>query len=159
MNPFIKFNVIDEMNTVIQKYVDEKKLFCGGCCYSAYVLAKNLTKLGIKYKTVIVQYDEILNANTFNDAINGRGVAHVAIKVCDILKGNVFIGDFSDLTRYFNHMKYAYNIKSYDNISPEEILKGYKNGRKAYRWNYIYDVKNNAPLMKEINQICKKYLK
>ena len=53
MNTIKKIALVNELCKKINEYVYNYDLFCGGCCYAAYVLAKNLRQLGIEYKTVL----------------------------------------------------------------------------------------------------------
>lgn len=147
-------NFIDDLTKVIDFYVKERSLFAGGCCYSAYLLAKAFRMFGIKYKTVIFQYDDILNETDFNNAINGEGVSHVAIEVRYGLK-NYIIGDCTNIYRYFKCTGEKFKIRKYADITPEEILDGYMNNS----WNWTYDVHNNSILSKDINRVVAKYLK
>ena len=144
--------IINELNEKINSYVKNNHLFCGGCCYSAYVLARNLKMLGIKYKVVLFQYLDILHAKNFYDAINGTGVSHVAIEVRYDHK-KFMIGDCSGIYDFFSNTGYKYKIKKYRDIEPEEILKGYRNNS----WNWRYNTHNNGPLTRDINRIAKKY--
>ena len=153
MNTFKKYVLILELCEKINEYVYNHNLFEGGCCYAAYVLAKNLKQLGIEYKTIIYQYDDILNETNFNNAINGNGVSHVAIEVRVGIKRYI-IGDCSDIFRFFDYTGYRFKIKKYTDISPEEIIEGYKNNV----WNHRYNRHLNGPLMRDINKICNKYI-
>ena len=144
---------IDDLTKVINYHVQEHSLFSGGCCYSAYLLAKTLRMFGIKYKTVIFQYDDILNETDFNNAINGEGVSHVAIEVRRGLKKYI-IGDCSGIYRYFEWSGEKFKVMKYTDITPEEILDGYRNNE----WNYTYDVHNNSILSRDINRVVAKYL-
>ena len=144
---------VDDLTKVINHYVQEHSLFAGGCCYSAYLLARALKMFGIKYKTVIFQYDDILNETDFNNAINGNGVSHVAIEVRCGLK-NYIIGDCTGIYRYFTWSGEKFKIKKYTGITPEEILDGYRHNE----WNWTYDVHNNSILSRDINKVVVKYL-
>lgn len=147
--------LIEELNTEINKYVYNRNLFAGGCCYAAYVLAKNLKKLGIKYRTVLFQYEDILNETVFTNAINGSGVSHVAIEVT-YKHRKVYIGDCRGIYRYFDVTGEAFKIRKYSGIEPEEILAGYHSNE----WNWCYDkVRYNGALMRSINNIANKYVK
>lgn len=154
MNTIKKFKLVNELCKRIDEYVHYNYLFAGGCCYAAYVLAKNLKQLGIKYNTVIYQYDDILNETNFNNAINGNGVSHVAIEVRVGFREYI-IGDCSDILNFFTRCGYDFKIQKYAGINPEEILKGYRNNV----WSYKYNRHCNGPLMRDINKICNKYLK
>ena len=145
--------IIEEMNSIINNYAHNNDLFCGGCCYSAYVLAKNLELLGIKYRVVLFQYQDILNERIFTNAINGSGVSHVAIEVT-YKHRKVMIGDCSGIYRYFNCTGEKYKIRKYSGITPSEILEGYQNNE----WNCCYNKANNGPLMRDINKVAYKYV-
>lgn len=144
---------IDDLTKVINHYVQEHYLFAGGCCYSAYILARALRMFGIKYKTVLFQYDDILNETDFNNAINGEGVSHVAIEVRYGMKRYI-IGDCSGIYRYFKCTGEKFKIMKYADIAPEEILDGYRHNE----WNCMYDVHNNSILSRDINKVIAKYL-
>ena len=153
MNTIKKIALVNELCKKINEYVYIHYLFAGGCCYAAYALAKNLKQLGIEYKTVLYQYDDILNETNFNNAINGYGVSHVAIEVRVGFKRYI-IGDCSGIMKFFNYSGYKFKIKKYNSISPEEIIEGYRNNM----WNDAYNKHCNGPLMRDINKICNKYV-
>ena len=153
MNNIKKLTLVTELCGKIDEYVYNHDLFSGGCCYAAYVLAKNLKQLGIKYKTVLYQYDDILNETNFNNAINGHGVSHVAIEVRVGFRKYI-IGDCSGILRFFDWSGYRFKIKKYTGISPEEIMEGYRNNV----WNHTYNTYYNGPLMRDINKICNHYV-
>ena len=151
-----KRSIIAEMDDVINRYVYEHELFYGGCCYAAYVLARYLTKLGISYDTTIFQYNEIINCRKFNTAINGNGVCHVAIRV--YLDDNwVTIGSLESTYRYFRLSGNPYKEKHYRGIDPATILKGYRDGLRHARWNWMYNTDNNSKLSRDIKRIYLKY--
>ena len=152
MNTKNRTNFINSLNDVINEYVYNCNLFNGGCCYSAYVLTKVLEKAGIKYKVKMFQYQDVLNTNRFSAAINGNGVAHVAIAVR--MNGSwKIIGSCDGIYRYFNRSGKSFKVWSYDNITPEQILEGYKNNT----WNYLYNTANNRHLKKDINKVAAIY--
>ena len=144
--------LIEMINDKINQYVHNKRLFSGGCCYSAYVIARNLRLVGIKYRTVVWQSDEILKVRSFNKAVNGDGCAHVGIKVKYKGKWSI-IGDCSGIDRYFKVTGEKVNIRTYSRVEPETILEGYRNNE----WNCLYDTHNNGPLSRDINKIVLKY--
>lgn len=144
--------LIEMINDKINQYVHNCRLFSGGCCYSAYVIARSLKMAGIKYRTVVWQSDEILKVRSFNKAVNGDGCAHVGIEVKYQGKWQV-IGDCSGINRYFMITGEKVNIRTYSRVEPETILEGYKNNE----WNCTYDTHNNGPLSRDINKIVLKY--
>ena len=152
MNTETRYQFIGELTAKINEYVEEDDLFAGGCCYAAYLLAKALQTAGIKYLTTIFQYNEILNATNFNDAINGRGVSHVAIEV---RMGNkpTPIGSCAGIYQFFRDTEFDYNVRKYQNVTPGELLSGYINGN----WNKLYNTNMNKHLAREIAEITMKY--
>lgn len=144
--------LIKMIDDKINQYVHNKSLFSGGCCYSAYVIARSLKMAGIKYRTVVWQSEDILKVRSFNKAVNGCGCAHVGIEVKYQGKWQV-IGDFSGISTYFMVTGEKVNIRTYSRVEPETILEGYNNNV----WNFIYDTRNNGPLSRDINKIVLKY--
>lgn len=144
--------LIEMINDKINQYVYRNRLFSGGCCYSAYIIARSLKMAGIKYRTVVWQSDEILKVRSFNKAVNGDGCAHVGIKVKYKGKWQI-IGDYSRINTYFMITGEKFNIRTYSRVEPETILEGYRNNE----WNCTYDTHNNGPLSRDINKIVLKY--
>lgn len=144
-------NAILEINKAINEYVHTKRLFCGGCCYSAYLIANALKRLGVKYKVVLFLPDWNANEGEFTNAVNGD-CDHVAIKV-RVGRKNLIIGDYSGITRFYELIGYAPNLCEYDNISPRMLKDAYY----GKSWNCSYDTTNNRPLSAVINGIVDKY--
>lgn len=144
--------LIEMINDKINQYVHNFNLFSGGCCYSAYVIARTLRLAGIKYRTVVWQSEDILKVRSFNKAVNGWGCAHVGIEVKYQGKWQV-IGDYSGISRYFMVTGEKVNVRTYRKVEPETILEGYKNNE----WNRRYNTHNNGPLSRDINKIVLKY--
>lgn len=144
--------LIEMINDKINQYVHKCRLFSGGCCYSAYVIARSLKMAGIKYRTVVWQSEDILKVRSFNKAVNGCGCAHVGIEVKYQGKWSI-IGDCSGINTYFMVTGEKVNIRTYHRVEPEIILDGYKNNE----WNCTYDTHNNGPLSRDINKIVLKY--
>ena len=152
MNTRNRHQFIAELTTKINEYVYHDDLFAGGCCYAAYVLATALKAAGIKYKTVMFQYKDILRVNNFNDAINGRGISHVGIEV-RIGNRPYIIGDCSGIYQYFDCSGENFKIRKYRGVKPKELLDGYKNNT----WNNCYCTNMNKFLALEIAHITKTY--
>lgn len=150
MNANIK-NAIFEIDKAVNEYVHTKNLFRGGCCYSAYLIANALKRLGVEYKVVLFQPGENANEHEFAPAIDGD-CDHVAIEVRIGLK-KLIIGDYSEIMKYYETTGSVHEIRKYDNISPRTLRDAY------YRnlWNCAYDTKNNRPLSAIINGIVDKY--
>lgn len=139
---------IKELNNKINEYVEKKNLFCGGCCYAAYLLADVLEKVGIKYRVVLFESGNTLTKD-FNKSINngGFGVNHVAIQVRFGLFSFI-IGDTSDYKGYRGR-----EIHRYDNVTPHMLLEAYQGNT----WNDFYETSNNSRLRKDISRIYAKY--
>jgi hypothetical protein len=152
MNNIDRFTFISELNSKVNHYVNEHHLFSGGCCYTAYCLAAALKHAGIKYRTVVWQYQDILKENNFNKVINGKGVSHVGIEVT-VRGEKVIIGDCSGIKEYFATTYQDYRVRKYDNVDPEELLEGYRNNK----WNYLYNTSWNKYLARDIRKITTKY--
>ena len=147
-----KIEIITEMCNLINKYVDNHKLFYGGCCFAAFLIARYLDLLGIRYTTAIFQNGDILNVINFNKAINGEGVAHVAIEV-EVDGEKLFIGDCGGIYRYFESTCEKYKIRRYHRVKPMMLLKGYRNNT----WNYMYNTAYNSHLSREMKKLYLKY--
>ena len=152
MNTRNRHRFIAELTAKINEYVSNDDLFAGGCCYAAYVLAAALRAAGIRYKTVMFQYRDILRVNNFNDAINGRGISHVGIEV-RIGNRPYIIGDCSGIYQYFDCTGENFKIRKYRGVRPKELLDGYKNNT----WNNCYRTNMNKFLAIEIAHITKTY--
>ena len=153
MKTQVRNSFIKSLADVIDKYVYTCDLFNGGCCYSAYVLAKVLKEAGIKYKVKMFQYKDVLRTNEFNTAINGNGVAHVAIAVRQNREWKVF-GSCDGIYNHFAFTGERFKVCTYNGITPEQLLEGYENND----WNCMYDTENNKSLVKEINKVASKYI-
>ena len=148
-----KDTVISELNEMINRWTDGHYLFHGGCCFAAYGLAWYLSKLGIKYKTVIFQYLDIVNTRKFSTAINGGGVCHVAIEVTYKHK-KFLIGRCDEIYDFFKRYGYEYKVRRYKNITPEKLLDGYMSND----WNWTWNTDNNQKVLNDIRKIAEKYL-
>lgn len=139
---------IKELNDKINEYVKKRYLFCGGCCYAAYLLADVLEKTGIKYKVVLFESENTLTED-FNQSINnsGCGVNHVAIQVRTGLFPSI-IGDTSDY-KWFHGRK----IHRYDDVTPHMLFQAYIGNT----WNDFYNTSNNSILRRDIGRIYAKY--
>ena len=142
-----------ELNNKVNEFVRDKNLFCGGCCFSAYVLSNVLTKIGIKYEVLIFQSSRIREKLTFNDAVNDDGCDHVAIEVRLGAK-RVIIGRFDDLNNYYRMFHIKPKIRRYKDITPCMLRNAYYSNT----WNHLYNTNNNRPLSISLNKIARKYI-
>lgn len=152
MNTANERALIMELNQKINEFCQKYSLFAGGCCYSAYLLSKCLTNLGVRHNIVIFQDHDIINETNFSKAINGNGVAHVAIQVTYKLR-KMYIGDCTGLINYLKLTETPYKIRKYPSVDPKELLEAYQNNS----WNYCYDPCHNLTVAKAIKKIYLKY--
>ena len=140
-----------ELNDKINEYVHEKALFCGGCCYSAYVLADIFERMGIKYDVLLFQAYNTVNERDFYNAVGGD-CDHVAI---DVRMGHkhFIIGDYRKITEYYELFKVNHAIRRYKGISPSMLLQAYC----FNEWNSTYDTSNDSELSRSLNNIAAKY--
>ena len=145
--------LIWELANKVNEFVYKKYLFCGGCCFSAFVLAEILDKFGIKYRTVLFQSYDLIHEHDFNNAINSNDCDHVAIEVT--LDGKqVIIGDYSDITKYYDTFHVEHVTRRYRDITPKMLKKAYY----WNSWNPRYKTKNNRSFRNAMNKIADKYL-
>jgi len=145
--------LIWELANKVDEFVSKKDLFCGGCCFSAFVLAEILNKFGIKYRTVLFQSYDLIHEHDFEIAVNSDDCDHVAIEVT--LDGKqVIIGNYSSITDYYNIFDVKHVARRYRGITPEMLKKAYY----WNSWNPLYKTENNLPFRNEMNKIADKYL-
>lgn len=142
-----------ELDNKVNEFVRERRLFCGGCCFSAYVLSNIFTKMGIKYEVLIFQSSRIKEKPTFNDAVNDDRCDHVAIEVRLGAK-RVIIGKFDDLNNYYRMLHIKPKIRRYKDITPGMLRNAYYSNI----WNRVYNTANNRPLSISLNKIARKYI-
>lgn len=145
--------IIWSLANKINEYVHTKALFFGGCCYCAYILADIFTKLGIKYRTVLFQEYENADEHDFDNAINSGMCSHVAIEV-NVGPKRVIIGDYSDITRYYELFGGRHTIRKYKDITPKMLFEAYY----WNDWNDTYDTDNNQHLKQDLYDIVKQFV-
>lgn len=147
-----KNRLISDLEKVIDKYADSKRLFCGGCCFAAAVLADILSKKGIRYEVVIFQMDDAYDMKSIRTVCNSEGCAHIAILVT--YKGRKhIIGDCERIYMSLSVLAERWRKRTYRNISPDEIMDAYMNNT----WNPRYDKRNNPRLTRSLRNISEKY--
>ena len=140
-----------ELNDKINEYVHEKALFCGGCCYSAYLLAGIFERMGIKYEVLLFQAYSTVDERNFSTAVEGE-CDHVAIDV-RMGRKHFIIGDYSKIMSYYDKFKVKHAIRRYKGISPSMLFQAYS----WNEWNCIYKTSNNSALSRSLNEIAAKY--
>lgn len=144
--------LFDRIDSVINDYADNKKLFCGGCCYAAYVIARQLSSNNIPYKVAVYQTGYATRCRTLKGVCKNEGCAHIAIVVNDNGVDRI-IGRTDKIVKALNDILRSYGenwkIKFYENISWRELEEAYYNNE----WNWAYDTSNNAKLFADIKSI------
>lgn len=141
-----------EIVNKVNEFVHEKDLFCGGCCFAASVLAEILTRLGIKYRTVLFQGHELARVKDFDVAVNNDDCDHVAIEVT-VGGEKVIIGDYSAIDNYYDTFDVRHSVRRYRGITPQMLRAAYYGNS----WNPRYETSNNAPFREEMYKIADKY--
>ena len=130
----------------------------GGCCFLAFLIARHLDKLGLKYNLVI--YDYYIKDQT--------QIKH-EVTSCHRNKGfkNSVTGDYA-CDHYclqlrgagiLNGCDYRYSSNYYRYSIPDI---SYKNIRWIYRnssWNDYYEVRHNKTIKNIVNKFFKEYEK
>lgn len=149
-------NLIKELDDKITYYAENENLFCGGCCFSAYLLAKGLEKLGIKYSVIMYQNGDNWNTNKFDKVCAGNGCGHVAI--CTVYKHKKMILGFNEyidnLLEMGLNMTGVWMKREYRTIKSVNLYRTYYTNM----WNWRWDIRKNTKLKKEINAIFEKYM-
>lgn len=142
-----------ELNKLCESLDKTYNINNGGCCFVAYIIAKNLDKFKIKYFFSISDYDEKIKEevnkeittmtknNTNTSSVTGDYTCkHYFIKVNG---------------RYINPLKDTCKKYFFANISPKKIKWIYDNGN----WNDCYKKRNNCIIRKAINNFFKENYK
>lgn len=152
------YKLINFINDLCIKLSGRYHINCGGCCYLAYLLAKNLEQLNIRYDFVIEEYGikssyrsheftklELRKAIKSNKRrINGVGFiscCHYTVKIDGILCNTIPNSNWQSI--------------SVACIKPEHILSIYDKGH----WNDTYNTDNNPIIERIVNYAFKKYEK
>lgn len=133
-------------------YLDDTyDINAGGCCFAAYVIAKNLESLGESYKLVIYDEDYLDNIDSveIQENIVNRDIqrcpngnhtcCHYAIKIKNL--GIVNASDFK------------YEKRVYVDVTSYDILWIYEKGE----WNCCYDPRLNDIVEQNINLVFNAY--
>lgn len=133
-------------------YLDDAyNVNAGGCCFAAYVIAKNLEALGVPYRLVIYDEDYLDNADSveIKENIVNRDVqrcpngnhtcCHYAIRIKNL--GIINVSEF----------KYERRVTV--DVSSSDILWIYEEGE----WNCCYNSELNDIIERSINLVFDAY--
>lgn len=120
----------------------------GGCCYIAYVIARNCEKYKIPYKVVFCDEEDIFPEDIVSKIKkrSKKGIftdqeyscCHINIKIKNI---NI------------NPMDWDFEYETND-INSKDLLWIYRKGD----WNKCYETSNNSLISKFLNKVCEKTL-
>lgn len=148
--------IVKDLNDLCNTLIEEYDINSGGCCFVAYVIAKQLDKLHIKYSLQVSDYypkDEV--------AIN-REVRNKKRNACDTFS----VTGFNTCSHYYLKVEGGGNVNQDECPSEETVytITGinhsnigwiYKNGS----WNSQYSKRNNKLIKKIISSHFKQYEK
>lgn len=119
------------LNELLDSLNSKYRINEGGCCYVAYIIARNLKKLNIDFNIMFTDSEPLDIRNIHNN----ESVYHVYLHI-------PYIGDV-------NPMYSEYNKKF--NLSIKELLVYYNNSI----WNNTYNPEFNNCINKQINKFFK----
>lgn len=141
-----------ELENLVDRYVMEKDLFCGGCCYAAAQIARGLDHKGIKYSVVVFQGNDAVNCRSLKSVCRMDGCAHVAIMV-NYKHKLMCIGDTTRVVRCLNWNRMMWGeewrARRYTKVNWRQLEACYYGNE----WNDRYDTRNNARFFAEISRI------
>lgn len=138
--PFLTENSVarlaKKLNSICEKLDNKYDINCGGCCYTAYCIAKILEEANLKFSLVALDRDyQFYKESKISDL--RRSCNHYAIKIkTDCNNYIINISSFTDV-----HSK---ELKA----SASDILKHYK----QHLWNETYDTANNTNVQTTIEK-------
>ena len=136
---------ITQLNQLLKDLDKVLKINSGGCCYIAYIIAKNLEKYKIPFKVILMD-DTLKEPSYYFQGIKNRelsvidyGFAHVCIKV---------------YSKVINPYRFRMDSRTIE-LDSKDLLWLYRRGD----WNEMYDTTNNNILIRFLNKICKKLIR
>ncbi len=145
-------NIVKRLNHLCKCLHDMYDINYGGCCYVAYIIAKHLDLLGIKYNLVVCddlkRNEKEINLEVHNKVKNCNYKTSVVNCTCNHYCINIIgVGHINRGKCKYPH---KYFIKNIDNAHIKWI---YNNGS----WNERYDKKRNKIVSNMINNFFKEY--
>ena len=133
--------VFENLNSICSCLDKIYRINNGGCCYIAYIIADILYKEGIDYEVVVVPEEDSDLPDKFEDIKDSA--YHVFIKVK--FKDEDYLINSDDCSLEGDDIEYE--ARSYNNVTPEEILNYYN----SFHWNWVYNAVNNKFIKYVIN--------
>lgn len=148
--------LIDTINSVAATCDEKFDINCGGCCYFAYLVARELDKRKIKYKLAIEDW-------TFSKKFckTNRLKARKALKSRQSYVGGNSLVNCNHFT-----LMVGGELVNYDpSYGSEVILVSYVNSEdinwiyRTGRWNDFYEIKNNPTVERMVIKAFDEYEK
>lgn len=133
--------VFENLNSICSCLDKIYRINNGGCCYIAYIIADILYKEGIDYEVVVVPEEDSDLPDKFEDIKDSA--YHVFIKVK--FKDEDYLINSDDCSLEGDDIEYE--ARSYNNVTPEEILNYYN----SFHWNWVYNAVKNKFIKYVIN--------
>lgn len=133
--------VFENLNSICSCLDKIYRINNGGCCYIAYIIADILYKEGIDYEVVVVPEEDSDLPDKFEDIKDSA--YHVFIKVK--FKDEDYLINSDDCSLEGDDTEYE--ARSYNNVTPEEILNYYN----SFHWNWVYNAVKNKFIKYVIN--------
>lgn len=132
----INFEMIQDLDYLVTFWKNTKRLFSGGCCFAAAIITAELEKRNIPFQIVTWEYFFKSSNISVNDIANDEQLAHVGVRV-----GNIIIGGDFDM--------YGFSSRVYNNVSSKELMNTYNTNK----WNRIYDTKYNKSFEFQVKKL------
>lgn len=134
-------SLIYDLDFMLSMWKRLDHLFCGGCCITAAIIARELEKRQLEYRTVVYTPDDITKyESNVNVIANHDMLMHVAIEVetSDTHEVIVLGGDYETRDGSIHG--------DYVETNARELMKTYHDNV----WNNHYDHRKNIKLLEEI---------
>lgn len=140
---------LEKLNELCEELDEAYRINAGGCCYVAYLIAKNLDKLDIDWELCILN-DYTLNEDSIKEEVRNNCLnCNVGSSICGentSIHYCLKIPEFGLINKGHFNLTY-YNLYFIDRIKSSDILWIYDEGF----WNLDYDTDFNSEIESIIN--------
>ena len=140
-----------KLDKVVRRWRYKSDLYCGGCCFSASVIASLLEKKGIGYKVICWESNwqsDSTNVKSLKDIIMDYSCGHIAIQVILNKKKYIIGGDF-----YHERIT---KVRTFSKIKSGELSEYDSLGANNGVWNHYYNRKLNNRFINVLNNAVSK---
>lgn len=132
---------VEDLNNLCHDLDNRYDINSGGCCYVAYIIAKNLEKHHIPYQLVVAN-DYYVDSNTLEVAINNRtaNCNGLGRGVCNHYYLHTTFGDINPGDEY--------DESTTIDITSRDLLWIYTSGR----WNWMFQRRYKSVISRIINR-------